>query len=139
MSERYIFNKKLNQTNKLWYWLFASLVTFLAFKSMAQEDQVALVDPNPMQTRVFTSELQDVQFKRMPSGGAQALLIFDNDEFQMQLSEADESLVLVLPATKLGSEQLFKLDVVDFATPVNMIETFQEDKGTKLSLICRIW
>jgi type IV pilus assembly protein PilQ len=132
MSERYIFNKKLNQTNKLWYWLFASLVTFLAFKSMAQEDQVALVDPNPMQTRVFTSELQDVQFKRMPSGGAQALLIFDNDEFQMQLSEADESLVLVLPATKLGSEQLFKLDVVDFATPVNMIETFQEDKGTKI-------
>ncbi|MFT5674996.1 MAG: type IV pilus assembly protein PilQ [Paraglaciecola sp.] len=132
MSERYIFNKKLNQTNKLWYWVFALLITFVAFKSMAQEDRVTLVDPNPLQTRIFTSELQDVQFKRMPSGGAQALLIFDNDEFQMQLSEADKSLVLVLPATKLGDEQLFKLDVVDFATPVNMIETFQSGDATRV-------
>ncbi|MFT4938048.1 MAG: type IV pilus assembly protein PilQ [Paraglaciecola sp.] len=132
MSERYIFNKKLNQTNKLWYWVFASIVTFLAFQSVAQEDQVALVDPNPMQTNAYTSELQDVQFKRMPNGGAQALLIFDNADFQMQLSEADKSLVLVLPATKLGNEQLFKLDVVDFATPVNMIETFQADNATRV-------
>ena len=132
MSERYIFNQKLNQTNKRWYWIIVSLVTFWAFNSMAQEEQVALVDPAPSQSNMFTSELQDVQYKRLPSGGAQAILIFDNDKFQMQLSETDKSLVLLLPATKLGNEQLFKLDVVDFATPVNMIETFQAEDNTRV-------
>jgi type IV pilus assembly protein PilQ len=73
-----------------------------------------------------------VQFKRLPGGGAQALLIFTNNEFQLQLSERDKSLTLVLPATKLAEDQLFTLDVVDFTTPVIMLETFQDETQSRI-------
>jgi type IV pilus assembly protein PilQ len=131
MSERFIFNKKLNRTNPLWYWVFASIATLIAFRSFGQETPV-LVDPTPVESSVFQSQLLDIQFNRMESGGAQTILSFDNGDYQLQLSETDNSLVLMLPATKLGNEQLFKLDVVDFATPVRMIETFQNEEATRI-------
>jgi len=132
MSERFIFNKKLNQTNAPWYWLIAIGLSLIAFKSLSQEEAVVLVDPEPQVDNVFRSELQDVQFSRLPSGGAKATMVFSNGNFQLQLSERGKTLSLVLPRTKLADEQLFKLDVVDFATPVNAIETFQDEEQTRV-------
>jgi type IV pilus assembly protein PilQ len=131
MSERFIFNKKLNRTNSIWYWLIALGLSLLAFKSLSQ-DSVVLVDPEPQVDNVFRSELLDLQFSRLPNGGAKALIMFSNDNFQLQLSETGKTLSLVLPRTKLADEQLFKLDVVDFATPVNAIETFQDAEQTRV-------
>jgi type IV pilus assembly protein PilQ len=132
MSERFIFNKKLNRTNSAWYWLLAVVFSLFAFESLSQEEAVVLVDPEPQVNNVFRTELQDVQFSRLPSGGAKALMTFSNENFQLQLSERGKTLSLVLPRTKLGDEQLFKLDVVDFATPVNGIETFQDEEQTRV-------
>lgn len=132
MSERFIFNKKLNRTNSAWYWLLAVVVSLFAFESFSQEKEVVLVDPDPQVDNVFRTELQDVQFSRLPSGGAKAVMTFNNDNFQLQLSERSKSLSLVLPRTKLADEQLFKLDVIDFATPVNVIETFQDEEQTRV-------
>ncbi|MFT6989032.1 MAG: type IV pilus assembly protein PilQ [Paraglaciecola sp.] len=133
MSERFIFNKKLNRTNPTWYWLIAIVLSLFAFKSLSQEEAaVVLVDPKPPVNNVFRSELQDLQFSRLPSGGAKILMMFSNGDFQLQLSERGKTLSLVLPKTKLADEQLFKLDVVDFATPVNAIETFQDEEQTRV-------
>jgi type IV pilus assembly protein PilQ len=135
MSERFIFNKKLNRTNPAWYWLIAAALSVFAFKSFSQEEGVVLVDPEPQINSVFRSVLQDVQFSRLPSGGAKVLMTFSNENFQLQLSERGEVLRLVLPKTKLAEEQLFKLDVVDFATPVNAIETFQDEEQTRVEFL----
>jgi type IV pilus assembly protein PilQ len=133
MSERFIFNKKLNRTNPTWYWLIAIVLSLFAFESLSQEETaVVLVDPKPPVNNVFRSELQDLQFSRLPSGGAKVLMMFSNGDFQLQLSERGKTLSLVLPKTKLADEQLFKLDVVDFATPVNAIETFQDEEQTRV-------
>jgi len=132
MSERFIFNKKLNRTNSAWYWLLAIVFSLFAFAALSQEEAVVLVDPEPQVDNIFRSELQDVQFSRLPSGGAKVLLTFSNKNFQLQLSERGKTLSLVLPRTKLADEQLFKLDVVDFATPVNGIETFQDEEQTRV-------
>ena len=59
-------------------------------------------------------------------------MTFSNGNFQLQLSERGKTLSLVLPRTKLADEQLFKLDVVDFATPINAIETFQDKEQTRV-------
>jgi type IV pilus assembly protein PilQ len=80
----------------------------------------------------YQSELQDVQFKRLPSGGAEATFTFDNNQFQLQLSQRAKTLLLTLPATKLADDQLFTLDVVDFATSVNSLETFQDEEQTRV-------
>lgn len=132
MSERFIFNKKLNRTNPAWYWFIAIATSLCAFESLSQEKAVVLVDPEPQINNVFRSELQDLQFSRLPSGGAEALMTFSNADFQLQLSERGKTLSLVLPRTKLADEQLYKLDVVDFATPVNAIETFQDEEQTRI-------
>jgi type IV pilus assembly protein PilQ len=132
MSERFIFNKKLNRTNSAWYWLLAVVFGLFAFESFSQEEAVVLVDPKPQVNNVFRSELQDLQFSRLPSSGAKVLLTFSNENFQLQLSETGKTLSLVLPRTKLADEQLFTLDVVNFATPVNAIETFQDEEQTRI-------
>jgi type IV pilus assembly protein PilQ len=138
MSERFIFNKKLNRTNPIWFWsmaLVAVTASLFVFESLSQENAVVLFDAKPEVDKVFHSELQDIQFSRLPSGGAKALITFNNGNFQLQLSETDKTLSLVLPGTKLASEQLFTLDVVDFATPVNSVETFQDEEQTRVEFL----
>lgn len=132
MSERFIFNKKLNRSHSPWYWVVAIGLSLIAFKSLSQENAPVLVDPEPQDNSVFRSQLQDVQFSRLPSGGAKVLMTFNNGNFQLQLSERSKTLSLVLPKTQLADEQLFKLDVVDFATPINAIETFQDDDQSRV-------
>jgi len=132
MFERYLFNKKSNRSNSLWYCVIATLATLMAFDSLSQETPLVLVDPTPPKTSVFNNHLTDIQFKRLQTGAAQATLVFDNTDYQLQLNETQNALILLLPNTKLGKEQLFKLDVVDFATPVNMIETFQTEDASRV-------
>jgi type IV pilus assembly protein PilQ len=135
MSERFIFNKKLNRTNPTLFWLIslvATGVSLFTFKSLAQEEALILIDPVPQVDNIFRSELQDLQFSRLPSGGAKVSMLFSNRDFQLQLSEDAQTLNLILPRTKLADAQLFRLDVVDFATPVNTIETFQDEEQTRV-------
>ena len=132
MSERYIFNKKLNRTNPRWYWLLGSVLLVCALSAKSQQAApLTLVNPDAKSASAFASELQDIEFKRMANGGAQTILSFNNNNFQLQLSETKNKLVLLLPATKLAEEQLYKLDVVDFATPVSMLETFNKKPAVK--------
>lgn len=132
MSERYIFNKNLNRTKPIWYWLLAATLVFAAVSIHAQEAAPALVNPDTKTSTVFSSELQDIAFKRSPTGGAQTVLTFSNNKFQMQLSESNQTLTLLLPATHLAEDQLYQLDVIDFATSVSAIETFQQDESSKI-------
>ncbi len=133
MSERYIFNKKLNRSNRAWYWVAGIISGLLTFNTFGQQtDSQVLVDPKPQVENYFHSELKDIQFSRLPSGGAKATLTFSNDAFQLQLSEKAQTLSLTLLKTKLADDQLFTLDVVDFATPVNSIETFQDEQQARV-------
>jgi len=70
MSERYIFNKKLNRTNPILYWLFGSAVLLFTWSAIGQESQVALVDPEAKAAEMYTSTLTDIQFKRLANGAA---------------------------------------------------------------------
>lgn len=134
MSERYIFNKKLNRTNKAWYWLALCVFAFASFKSIGQESQVVLVDPDAKSEQMYRSVMTGVDFKRQEDGSALATFTFNNDDFQMQLSEVGSRLNLALPMVKLADDQLFTLDVVDFGTAVSSIETFQEESASKILL-----
>lgn len=132
MSERYIFNKKLNRTNRAWYWLALCVFAFASFKSMSQESQVVLIDPEVKSAQTYRSVLTGVDFSRQENGSALATFTFDNDDFQMQLSEVGSRLSLSLPMVKLAKDQLFTLDVVDFGTAVTSIETFQEEAASNV-------
>ncbi|GAA0858800.1 type IV pilus secretin PilQ family protein [Aliiglaciecola litoralis] len=134
MSERFIFNKKLNKANRTWYWLALAVVgmSFVSFKSLSQETQVVLVDTDKQVASVFRSNMTELDFKRTSTGGARVTLDFSNTDYQMQISQTANRLILSLPAVKLGADQLFKLDVADFATQVTEIETYQDTNGSRV-------
>lgn len=132
MSERYIFNKKLNRTNRTWMWLSVLVIAAASFKSLGQESQPTLVNTAPEAASVYSSTLTDLQFKRSASGDANIELTFNNDDYQMQLSQVGQRVVLSLPGVQLGEEQLFNLDVVDFGTLVTDVETFQESDASRV-------
>jgi type IV pilus assembly protein PilQ len=133
MSERYIFNKKLNKANRAWYWLTLALVgvSFVSVKSIAQEMQPVLVSTE-QQASLFRSTLQDIKFTRTSTGGARIELAFNNSDYQLQLAQRGDKLVLNLPEVELGAEQLYKLKVTDFGTQVSMIETYQQTDASKV-------
>ncbi|MFT2091926.1 type IV pilus secretin PilQ [Paraglaciecola sp. 2405UD69-4] len=133
MSNHGIHNKKYSHKNATWFCLLIACFTLLSSTSAhSQDSDIELVDLTPEPQSIFVSELQNVEFKRLANGGAQALLEFNNDEFQLQLSKMDDRLRLVLLGTNLSTDQIFKMDVTDFATPIKMIETFQDDEQSRV-------
>jgi type IV pilus assembly protein PilQ len=132
MSNCAIFNVQAKHKRHLWNWAVGLVVALWTLNAISQESTVAIVDPDKKASSSYSSELQDIQFKRMPNGGAQTTLVFNNSNFQMQLSKASNKLTLLLPGTQLAKEQLYKLDVVDFATSVSMLETYQEKASSKV-------
>lgn len=132
MSERYIFNKKLNRSNRVWYWFALCVFAIASFKSLGQQPQNVLVDPLAQSDQMYRSTLTDIDFKRTEDGAGVTTFTFDNADFQMQLSEVGSRLSLSLPMVKLADDQLFTLDVVDFGTAVTSIETFQEEGASRI-------
>ena len=136
MSERYIFNKKLYRAQRmrklLCCWLGISVISFASFKTLSQENQPVLVDTSELDQAAYRSTLNDIDFRSHEDGRALINITFNNDDYQMHISQSQGALNLSLPAVKLGKEQLYKLDVVDFATPVSAIETFQSQDASRV-------
>ncbi|MEW9797371.1 type IV pilus secretin PilQ [Alteromonas sp. CYL-A6] len=136
MSERYIFNKKLNRTGRKWYWVGGSVVALILFNVLArpvaaQTDEPVLFDPAPAES-AFTSTLTGIDFARKADNTAVATITFDNAGTTPQLIESQGELTVTLPKTQLADDQFVELDVLQFATPVSAIETFQDEDGARV-------
>lgn len=132
MSERYVFNNLFLRSRK-WVWVYGSLLPFFAGVSLAepapapvQQTDAVLVDPYAEEERIFSTTLTNIDFSRESGNLAVTTLSFDNDIINAQLIEAQGRLTIMLPETQLADDQLVELDVTQFSTSVNTIETFQE-------------
>lgn len=136
MSKRYIFNERLNKRSKRRTWLVGLAVTLLLANVVASElnaqESPQLLNPNAAQESVFQSALNDIAFTRSAKQSAVTTFTFSNSKSQPQLIEAKGKLVLTLPKTELGEDQLVELDVTEFGTPVTSIETFQEKESSRV-------
>lgn len=132
MSERYIFNKKLNRKPYLWMGLALCVLAWVSFKSLAQTSQAVLVDATSQTNAQASVQLLDTRFSRTALGGAQATFVFSNSNYQLQLAQSGTSLTLSLPGASLADEQLYTLDVTDFGTPVSNLESFENDQGARV-------
>lgn len=131
MSERFIFNKKLNKRNRLLPYMLVVLASLMGVKSqLAQAQDVELVDPQANVTLPHTMTTLD--FTRNQNGGARIQMQFDNDQFNAALAKSKDGLELMLPDTQLADDLLYKLDVSEFGTPVQWLETFQQQKGSRV-------
>ncbi|MFC6438781.1 type IV pilus secretin PilQ [Bowmanella sp. JS7-9] len=125
MSERYIFNKKLNKQRRVWPWVALAAVSLLGWHASAQEPVLVNTEAHTMQ--VVT--LNDVQFQRTQDGGARTVLVFDQQGVDAQFEKSADALRINLANVNVSEEHLYQLDVTDFASVVTMIETFQEGEN----------
>ena len=132
MSERFIFNKKLNRKpRQLVLLLLLSLFALATMKTYAQEGQTPLVTLDSGVSQ-YTNQLNGIDFKRSADGGAKIVIVFDNTRFDVKTQKTSSGFELELPKTRVADDQLLKMDVTDFATPVSAIESFQLEEAAKL-------
>jgi type IV pilus assembly protein PilQ len=130
MSERYIFNKKLNRRSRHWQWMSLVLLILVGIKSLsAQAQDVELVDPYQKPVEALPYQLEDIEFRRNQAGGARIEIQLDKEGFDSALAEVPDGVELQLPGSRLPEDLLYRLDVMDFGTPVDWLETFQQDEG----------
>ena len=129
MSERFIFNKKLNKTPRVWTWLAVAAVTLVAVQANANPAQ--LVDTDAVSSQTMT--LSNIEFQRQVDGAAKTYISIDSEKAKPEFEKSAGQLVVRYPDTKVSAEHLYTLDVVDFATPVTQIETSQKGDDALVS------
>lgn len=98
--------------------------------SIAQTSDVKLIDPSQQKADKAPIVLQDIEFRRSENGSGVINFEFSDDTYQVLLSKEQKVLTLTLPNTVLNDDQLVRLNVIDFSTPVHFVETFQDADQT---------
>lgn len=130
MSKRHVFSKLGVSLPSFSPYLMLGILSWAHVSAYAQQVSPVLIDTATASQAKFNSRLLDIQFTRLADAGATTTLLFDNANYQVELVESQQKLRITLPKTQLADEQLFTLNVEDFATPVKMIETFQQPAAT---------
>ncbi|MCU7553314.1 type IV pilus secretin PilQ family protein [Alteromonas sp. ASW11-19] len=137
MSERYIFNKKLNRRRSRWTWLGGATIAMLLFQVFAEpvsaQEDTPLLDPYKAATNA-SATLTDIDFTRTGNDTAVTLITFDTTGAVPQLIESQGKLTVTLPGVTLAGDQLVELDVSQFGTAVSTIETFEDDEASRVEL-----
>jgi type IV pilus assembly protein PilQ len=140
MSERFIFNKKLNRKPKqVTYLLLLCVFALATFKGYAQESQETPLVTLDSGVSQYTNRLDSIDFKRTANGGAKIIVVFDNTSFNVKTQKTSNGFELELPKTRVAEDQLLRLDVTDFATPVTFVESFQLAESAKLVIDANLY
>ena len=76
------------------------------------------------QTEQLPFQLTEVDFRRTPVGGGQIFITLSSPEIGVDVREEAGEIVIDFPGTALPGKLEQRLDVIDFATPVQTIDTF---------------
>ncbi|MDH3688579.1 MAG: type IV pilus secretin PilQ [Gammaproteobacteria bacterium] len=76
--------------------------------------------------------IKNVDFRRSPEGGGRVLVDLSDPAVGIDIREEAGEIIVDFVDTELPQELERRLDVVDFATPVQTIDTFSQDKHTRM-------
>ncbi len=133
MFERYMYKKQIkpSKLSILSATAVCLLTLTLTTKALAQETP-SLVNPLKNVNDAFNKSLDKIEFNRNTKGGAETLIQLSSKNVKPQLIEAKGQVTITLPATQLGEGQYVELDVLNFGTPVEKIETFQDESSSRV-------
>ena len=77
-------------------------------------------------------EIEAIDFRRGPSGEGRVMFNLSRPGIPMDLKDESGRIVINFPGTKVDDELLKRLDVTDFGTPVQFIDTRSSDGGTRV-------
>lgn len=134
MSRQYIFSTKLNRTKPIWYVAIVLALSLLTFGLVAQEQQIDLVDPEGVTETKALTKLSAVDFKR-DGNNAVISVSFDQEAPSVSYIEAEGKLNISFEDTHLNDDQYVQIDVGQFGTVVNKLETFQSNDISRLEIL----
>ncbi|MCG6200706.1 type IV pilus secretin PilQ [Psychromonas antarctica] len=79
----------------------------------------------------YVNNIKSIDFKRGSEGQGKLLVYLDNSSVAVDIRRRDQQLIAEFQSTYIPDELLYIMDVVDFATAVEKIETFKEDGKTR--------
>ena len=103
-------------------------------------DNTSVVSSTPSTTSSAAASTQagnsvlDIDFRRGEQGEAKLMVKLRNENTSLDVRRERGDLVVDLPGVNLPDKLQRRLDVMDFATPVNLIDSTQTADGTRLVL-----
>ncbi len=79
--------------------------------------------------------LKDVDFRRGPQGDGKVIVTLSDPTVGIDIREQAGEILLDFQNTGVASELQRRLDVVDFATPVQTIDTFAQGANTRMVIV----
>lgn len=125
-----------------------SLVRPVAFETQIRPDGMTLVIAStggehgivskPKTMRFASAEgpskhsIKNIDFRRSPQGGGKVLVDLSDSAVGIDIREEGGEIIVDFLDTELPENLERRLDVVDFATPVQTVDTFAQDKHTRM-------
>lgn len=78
--------------------------------------------------------LRAIDFRRDSNGNAKVILDLPSANTNVNVTQTGSTIYLLMKDVDTPSHLQKRLDVLDFATPVNYIDTKQKDKGSKITI-----
>ena len=79
----------------------------------------------------YVNTISDIDFKRGSEGQGKLFVYLDNSSVAVDIRRRDQQLIAEFQSTYIPNELLYIMDVVDFSTIVEKVETFREDGKTR--------
>ena len=126
-----------------------NLVAPVDFEQRALSNGIVLVMESPTDAQVASAarerpafdratdrdldyRVSDVDFRRTPEGGGQITVKLTSPEIGVDVREEAGEIIIDFPGTDLPAELEKRLDVTDFATPVQTVDTFFTGAGSRM-------
>ncbi|WP_022939837.1 type IV pilus secretin PilQ family protein [Psychromonas hadalis] len=99
--------------------------------SKSSEEKIVPVQTAQGTPKGYVNSIKSIDFKRGSEGQGKLLVYLDNSSVAVDIRRRDQQLIAEFQSTHIANEFLYIMDVVDFATSVEKIETFKEDGKTR--------
>ncbi|MFT6953922.1 MAG: type IV pilus assembly protein PilQ [Glaciecola sp.] len=135
MSDKYIFNKRLNSNRPYWVLIIAFVLAIVSLGAVAQESEnlIDLVNPRGEAASENSATLNSIDFNRSAKTG-NVLIGFEGKAASVSVVEAKGLVTLTMKDTMLAEDQYVEVDVSQFGTAVQSIETFQDENKAKVEI-----
>jgi len=98
--------------------------------SMADQDSVSDAQALPL----IEGDLQEIDFRRGPAGEGRVIINLAEPDTLVDIKEEGERIIMDILNTTLPERLHQRLDVVDFATPVQTVESEPRGNGVRISV-----
>ncbi|GLS90654.1 pilus biosynthesis protein PilQ [Psychromonas marina] len=89
------------------------------------------IQPSQETPKGYVNSINSIDFQRGSEGQGKLLVYLDNSSVAVDIRRRDKQLIAEFQSTYIANEFLYIMDVVDFATSVEKVETFKEDGKTR--------